>query len=889
MAAASQGDLFSSGAPTVQSEAAPVAPPPVLPKHLMLVDASGFVFRAYHALPPLTTSKGVPTHAALGFARMMLKLLRDRKPDYVALCFDKDSRKGRLDIDPTYKANRAQTPQDLVVQFATVRRVAEVLSLPVVEFAGWEADDVAATLTARARAEGFTVEIVTSDKDFAQLVSDGVTLYDPAKNVVVGESEVMAKYGVRPGQMRDYLSLVGDAVDNVAKVPGIGPKTAVELLLEFGDVDTLLAQASKIKKPKVRDALLSHREVLLKAKDLVTFRASLPLTQTLEDFARRPPQLEEAKKLFTELEFHRLVQDLPQGTPTVDVRPVSRVADTHALAEFSAWLGAMGQAPVAVFAVVDGAARTGPLLALGFCARGVTWGIDVAALGGETVAEALRGATGSRGLSFDTHDAKGLLHALARLKVAGSPAADVELMAALLNPARREHALDAMVQERLGFNLSTGEASVRAGQCARAIEALVGPLTDEAKSQGLWGVVHDLELPLVPILAQMERAGLCVDRERLREVSVHVDSECSRLLADVYRLAGKEFNVGSPAQLGRILYDELKLPVLKKNKTGPSTDHEVLEKLADLHALPRAIIDYRNVAKLKNTYLDTLPDMIEADGRIRTTLHQTGAATGRLSSTNPNLQNIPIRTEVGRHIRRAFVAPPGQVLVSADYSQIELRILAHVSGDEGLVQAFKEGADVHARTAAEVFGVPMADVTEGQRRAAKMVNYGIAYGLSAHGLSARLNIGIEESASIIERYFARYGGIRRYLDETVESVKRLGYVESLFGRRRYLPDITSKNRNVAQAAERAAINMPIQGTAADLMKRAMLTLAKSLPNAAPNARMLLQVHDELLFEAPVDEAQGTADAARAAMEGAGSLRVPLDVDVGQGQSWADAH
>jgi DNA polymerase-1 len=402
-------------------------------------------------------------------------------------------------------------------------------------------------------------------------------------------------------------------------------------------------------------------------------------------------------------------------------------------------------------------------------------------------------------------------------------------------------------------------------------------------------LAREMELPLVPVLLDMERYGVKVDLKELEVISSQVDAMCGQLLAEVYKHAGREFNVGSPIQLAQVLYDDLKLPVLRRNKTGPSTDQEVLEKLTEQHPLPGAIMEYRAVAKLKSTYLDTLPGMVGADGRVRTTFHQAMAATGRLSSVEPNLQNIPIRTELGRQIRRAFVAQEGWKLVSADYSQIELRILAHICGDAALVEAFSQGHDVHARTAAEVFGVAVEQVTDDQRRAAKMVNYGIAYGLSPHGLSTRLNIPVDEARSIIDRYFERFAGIRKYVDETVEKVRRSGYVESLFGRRRYLPDLASRNRSVAMAAERAAINMPIQGTAADIVKRAMLELDQKLREGGRQARMLLQVHDELLFEAPEADAQATADLARSVMSSVAQLKVPLEVDVGIGHSWADSH
>lgn len=906
-----QGELFSTDpapaaapAAPAASAAAPVAP--AGPKTLMLVDASGFIFRAYHALPPLTTSKGVPTHAALGFARMLLKLLRERAPTHLALCFDKDSRKGRLAIDPQYKANREAPPADLVTQFGLIRRVAEVLNLPILEVAGWEADDVIATMVDRARARGFHVEIISSDKDLLQLLAADVRLFDPVKDKPITEADALEKYGVTAGQLRDYQALVGDAIDNIPKVPGVGPKTAAELLKQFGSVDALLARVDEVPKPKIREALKANRAQLERALQLVSFRRDLPVDAEPDALACREIHQAEARALFTELEFYRLIGEMPAPPPTPLHQEAELVVDRPGLDRLAQ---ALAQAPRASFAPAwEGEPHSARLEGLGVLAGGRCCYVDVPAAGVDAVREVLGPALRRDGLEVAAHDGKALLHLLRATGIDGVHlATDIELLSYLMNPSRKEHALADLARERLRTELPAwpdgaagrGKAALaevplprRAaffGAAADAVDRLAPELWTEAEGVGLAGLARSLELPLVPVLAKMEAAGVRIDRDALAEISRTVDASCEALLQDVYRHAGREFNVGSPAQLAQVLYEDLKLPVLKKGKTGPSTDHEVLEKLAEEHPLPRAIMEYRNVAKLKSTYLDTLPQLIGADGRIRTTFHQAAAATGRLSSTNPNLQNIPIRTELGKQIRRAFVAAPGQVLVSADYSQVELRILAHISGDEALVRAFQEDADVHARTAAEVFGVAEADVSGDQRRVAKMVNYGIAYGLSAHGLSTRLNIPADEAKSIIERYFARFPGIARYVDETIEKAKRSGYVESLFGRRRYMPDLVSRNRAVAMAAERAAINMPIQGTAADLVKRAMLELDRALPAEGVTGRMLLQVHDELLFEAPEAEAPKLAALARRVMGQAAALKVPLVVDVGVGRSWADAH
>lgn len=900
-----QGDLF--GAPGPAPAAPPPAPAPTLagPSTLTLIDASGFVFRAYHALPPLTTSKGVPTHAVLGFTRMLLKLLRERRPTHLALCFDKDSRRGRLAIDPEYKKNREAPPPDLSAQFDLIRRVAEVLEVPILEVPGWEADDVIATLVKRARKAGMETEIVTSDKDFLQLIAPDVRIYDPVKDAPITADDARARFGVEPSQMREYQALVGDAIDNVPKVPGVGPKTAAELVNRFGTIEALIARADEIDKPKLRAAIKAHVDQLRRAYQLVSFRDDLELDGDPAALAVRPIRKADARALFTELEFYRLLTEMPAADPTPLAREVTIVADAASLAAFAASLGAATRVSLAPY--FEGEPHSATVLGLGVAVAGAgVCFVDVRACGDAAVQAALAPALARPGLELATHDAKGLLHVLSRLGLeARTPWADVELLSYLLNPSRKEHALSDLARERLRqelpsiagllggrehvtrSQLATAQVAPAFGAAADAIGRIADELWLEVEGVGLAAVARELEFPLIPVLTRMERAGVLIDTAALAEISKQVDASCEELLGAVYRHAGREFNVGSPLQLAQVLFEDLKLPVVKRNKTGPSTDHEVLEKLAEEHPLPQAIIDYRNVAKLKSTYLDTLPGLIGADGRVRTTFHQAATATGRLSSTNPNLQNIPVRTELGRQIRRAFVAAPGQVLVSADYSQVELRILAHMASDEGLVRAFAEAADVHVRTAAEVFQVAEAEVTGDQRRAAKMVNYGIAYGLSAHGLSTRLNLPVEEAKSIIDRYFARFPGIATYIEETVKKAKTSGYVESLFGRRRYMPEIVSRNRSIAMAAERAAINMPIQATAADLVKRAMLEVERRLEGTG--ARMLLQVHDELLFEVPQAEVEGVVPVIRAAMTGAAALKVPLVVDLGQGRSWAEAH
>ncbi|HZW89138.1 MAG TPA: DNA polymerase I [Myxococcaceae bacterium] len=883
---------------------------------LTLIDASGFVFRAYHAITNLSTSRGIPTNAVYGFTRMLLKTLREMKPTHVALAFDKESRTGRQEIDPTYKANREGPPPDLPHQFELVRQVVDTLRVPVLEFAGWEADDVIGTLTLAAKQQGYDVLIVTGDKDFMQLVDERVSLYDPMNDRHTSPREVRERLGIEPSQMRDYLALIGDPIDNVPKVPGIGPKTATDLIQQFGSVETLLDRLDEVKKPKVREALDQNRDTLRRAKQLVTFRTDLPVETDVSRFVRQPIDGERARTLFTELEFYKLLQEMPPSPDAAAIRPMGKttvIADREALVGLVEAVRAHGR--MALFPAHDGPPATAPLVGLGVAA-GDTAGyvsLDHHGLGARRLSrEELRSVLGpllaDPRLPKDAHDAKALELLLLGVGVElRGLDGDVELLSYLLNPSRREHALADLARERLHLELPApydAAAARRAGsglsdrppeevadafgQRAQAVERLAPGLWRDIESAKLTGLARELELPLVPVLTRMERHGVKVDLQVLSELSREVDAQCVAQEQELHRLAGRAFNVNSNAQLAQVLYTDLALPVLKKGKTGPSTDAEVLEKLAEKHPLPRALLDYRTLSKLKSTYLDALVPLVK-DGRLHTTFHQAATATGRLSSSDPNLQNIPVRTDVGRAIRRAFVADRGWKLISADYSQIELRILAHISEDPGLLAAFQAREDVHQRTAAEVFGVTPGEVTADQRRVAKMVNFGIAYGLSPHGLSTRLDIPHEEAASIIDRYFARYAGIRRYLEETVERARRTGSVETLFGRRRLMDDLHSSNWATAQAAERAAINMPIQGTAADLIKMAMLRIDHRLRESGLRTRMLLQVHDELLFEAPEDEVDRAVDLARSSMMGVAQLRVPLEVEVGLGQSWADAH
>ncbi len=894
---------------------------------LTLIDGSGFIFRAYHAIPHLSTTKGVPTNAVYGFTNMLLKALREHAPTHVALVFDAGRKSFRTELDPTYKANRPEAPDDLAVQFPLVREVARVLNVPVIEEPGVEADDVIATLAAHARAEGWEVVVVTGDKDFAQLVDEKLSLYDPMAEASgrggrTGPAEVEKKLGVPPAQVVEYQTILGDKIDNVPGIPGVGEVTAAALVRHFGTVEAMLARPEEIPAAvprggqKLREKLVANTERLRLNRRLVELKRDLALPFAPEAFGRRTPDQERARALFSELEFSRLVKELPAPPPTARAEAPEVIADRAGLDAAVAALRSAGGAVGIVPVLGEGTPRAAPLVGLAFAGAGRAFYLPLAhrylgappPLAAEDVRAGLRPLLEGP-LPKHAHELKAALHACARLGLAlGGPGADTELMSRLLLPTRREHALVDVARERTSCELPRSPAdgarrgapgleglevervAAWAGACAASLPDLAARLEQALEEERLGQLYREVERPLVPVLAAMERAGIAVDRGAMDGMSVEFGRSLQELEAQIHGAAGHPFNIASTRELAQVLFVELGLPALKRLKTGPSTDQDVLEKLADQHPLPRLVLEHRALAKLKGTYVDALPQLIDpADGRIHTTYHQAGAATGRLSSTDPNLQNIPVRTELSRRIRRAFVAPPGSRLLSADYSQIELRILAHYSEDPGLLEAFRAREDVHTRTAAETFGVPPEAVTPDMRRVAKVLNFGIAYGLSAFGLSQRLDLPGAEAQAIIDRYFTRYAGVRRYVDSAIEEARRNGESRTLYGRVRAMPEITARNPAIRSAAERTAINTPIQGTAADIVKIAMVRVDAALTAERRAARLLLQVHDELVLEVPDAELEPVSALVRREMEGAAALAVPLDVQIGHGASWAEAH
>jgi DNA polymerase-1 len=900
---------------------------------LTLIDGSGFVFRAYHALPHLSTTKGVPTNAVYGFTTMLLKALREHAPTHVALVFDASRRSFRHDLDVTYKANRPEAPDDLARQFPLVREVAKVLNVTVLEEAGVEADDVIGTLACRAREQGWEVVIVTGDKDFAQLVDERVSLYDPMAEASgrggwTGRAEVEKKLGVPPEQVVEYQTILGDKIDNVPGIPGVGEVTAAALIRKFGSVEEMLRRPDEIPGAvprggeKLKQKILASAERLRLNRKLVELRCDMQLPYDPSAFERRAIDSEKTRALFSELEFSRLLKDLPAPPPTARREETEILLTRAALDQAVAVARGAGEVGLRVAVAGDHPRKERPF-GVAFAAAGRAFYLPLAhrylgapaQLSVEEAREGLRPLVEDAGVAKHGHGLKAEAHALASLGLSlvldgDGGGFDTEIASRLLLPTRREHALADVARERLSCELPSltpvgtgGKRAARAmpwelpvervaeaaGPCAAVLSDLAAALRRALEDEGLSRLYEEVERPLVPVLVRMERAGIQVDTSAMDSMSAEFGAALRDLEARIHSAAGRTFNIASTRELSQVLFEELNLPVQKRLKTGPSTDQDVLEKLAEQHPLPALVLEHRGLSKLKGTYVDALPLLVEADGRIHTTFHQGGAATGRLSSSDPNLQNIPIRTELSKRIRAAFVAPPGRALLSADYSQIELRILAHYASDPALLEAFRRREDVHAATAAETFGVPREAVTRDQRRVAKVLNFGIAYGLSAFGLSQRLDMPPQEAQAIIDRYFARYAAVKRWLEETVSRARKEGEVRTLFGRKRALPELMSRNPALRQGAERMAVNTPIQGTAADLIKIAMVRVDRALSRARLDAQLLLQVHDELVLEVAERDAPRLADVVREEMSAAGALAVPLEVEVGWGRSWAEAH
>ncbi len=855
-----------------------------------LLDVSFFTFRAYHALPPLTTSAGLPTNAVHGVVSMLEKLVRTEKPRYLGACFDAPGPSFRNEFYPDYKANRAEPDEELRVQFPYIRRIIDAMSIRCIEIEGFEADDLLATLARRFSARGRPVVIVTGDKDLMQCVNDRVHLYDPMRDLRIGPEEVVEKFGVPPEAVVDVQGLMGDSTDNIPGVRGVGPKTAAALIQHFGSLERVLKSPEEIENLSVRGAasvrakIEKEREQALISKRLATIRSDVPIDVKLSDLAFRSPHTTELLAIAEELEMGRLARRL-RDLFGIEEEPPARPAKSHESDEavgFGADVSALEGAEVAFVLHEEDD---------GDCCLAAAAGKARAFVRGDKdVARALSrlAATGS---SLSGFDVKALCR---RFDVDPGPGGiDVGVASYLCDPSIGGHGREAVLKRFLGeAPAATGGGTPAAmatalDQVQRLIPVVEGELEKREQAE----LYRSIEHPLIGVLARIEARGILLDVDLLGRLAEDFDKRMKVLVEKIYAAAGSGFNILSPVQLREVLFERLGLPTkgLKKTKTGPSTDSDSLQALAPLHPLPALVLEYRGLAKLKSTYVDSLPRLVDEDGRIHTTLNQTVTATGRLSSSDPNLQNIPVRSEDGAKIRRAFIAPPGYELISADYNQIELRVLAHLSGDDALRETFRSGRDIHATTAAEVFGVAESEVTPSMRRAAKVINFGIIYGMGPARMSRDLGISRAEATAYIERYFARYPGVRRFYADTLAAARRDGYVSTLLGRRRYLPDLESENGGKRQAAERMATNTPIQGSAADIIKLAMVRLHELLGKTGLDAHMVLQIHDELLLEASTNEAKRVSHMLRDVMEGAVELAVPVVVDVGRGASWAEAH
>jgi len=891
---------------------------------LYLVDGSSQMYRAYHAIRGLTGPDGRSTNAVYGFVAMLRKLLADHKPDAIGAAFDLEGRTFRDDLSAHYKANRAPMPPDLVEQVPLIHEACAALGVPVLTSEGFEADDVIGTLALKGAAAGYDVAIVTGDKDFFQLVGGRIRVFNPRdEGTWYDAAGVAGKFGVPPDKVIDVLALTGDAVDNVKGVPGIGDKGARDLIAQFGSLDALLEGAAGVQQKRYREALLAGADAARASRELVTIRIDVPVDRDLESLRYGGPNQAACYALFSSLGFRTFTSDFAPTAATVPadyaiVDSLDRLATEVQEARASGRIGlrVIGD---------DGNAMRAGIVGIAFSrghrhARYVPMGHraldEVASLDAAAALRELAPLLADPMVEKVGHDVKYDAIVLARhgVKVSG-PGFDTMLASYLLDSTRAPHALETLSIEHLDYKPLTEEgmygrgakASAPADLPAAATLAyaaeradlplqLAGILRGKLAADGLSAVYEELEWPLVPVLAALEQVGVRVDTGALKALSKTLDQEMDARSSRVFELAGEAFNINSPKQLGEILFEKLKLPVLKKTGTtrAASTSVEVLEELALTHELPRLILEWRSMQKLKGTYIDALPELVNpVTGRVHTSFNQAVAATGRLSSSDPNLQNIPVRTELGREIRRAFVAEPGCVLISADYSQIELRVLAHLAGDEALIEAFRRGEDIHDRTARAIFGTESGLDRKEMRNRAKMVNYALLYGKTAFSLSKDIGVTQQAAQAFIDAYFAGFPAVRRFIDHTLEEGRRTGVVKTLAGRRRPVPELTSKNGAVRSANERVAVNMPIQGTAADILKRAMIDVHRALESrpargGAVRARMILTVHDELLFEVPRDEAGEVAALVKQHMEDAAQLAVPLTVDVGIGENWKEA-
>jgi DNA polymerase-1 len=866
-------------------------------ERLYLVDGMSHIYRAYHAVQGLTNAKGLPTNAVYGFTNMLRKLIGEEKPDYLGIAMDLPGPTVRHEQFEEYKATRSPMPEDLIEQLPYIARICDALRIPLLSCPRYEADDVIGTLVRQAVDQGLEVVIVTIDKDMFQLVSDRVEVLDTRNGARIDPERVEEKFGVPPQRIVDVLSLIGDSSDNIPGAPGIGKKGARQLIAQYGSLDELLSRREEVSRKSYRESLQQNEDLIRQSYQLVTIYDDLPLELSLSEMEISEPDYQAARDLFAELEFMNLLEDLvpPQEGGAADYQKVDSGEQIKTLAQ----LLKPKKAALAL-SYSDGGHQEGRLEALAIAHQAQEACYLTPEILQEKEGEVRQLLEEVK--QWVIHDLKPLcVIARRRQWKLKRNIQDTMLMAYLLNPNQNDFSLERLALDHLHHKLEkvkadeTGlfgeEAADRLCERADVILQLFDLLDRQLKERNLDSLLQQIELPLVRVLVRMEEHGVKIDCELLKQMSDQAEGEIEKLTEEIYELAGEEFNINSPRQLSVILFEKLNLPVVKKTRKAGhyATGVEVLQRLADSHEMPRLILKYRELAKLKNTYLDKLPKLVNPrTGRIHTSYNQMVAATGRLSSSNPNLQNIPIKSELGREIRRAFVSETGYQILAADYSQIELRIMAHLSEDPVLVEAFLKGEDIHERTAHEVFGLNAMMNPQEFRRHAKVINFGILYGLSAFGLAQSLRIDRNEAQQFIDDYFKKYQGVKAWIDRTLEEVKANGYVTTLFGRIRPIPEISSNNHNLRSFAERTAINAPIQGTAADLIKMAMVAIDQEIPGRKMKSKLIFQVHDELVFEAEESEIDELKQLVKEQMEGVATLRVPLEVSLAAGPSWFEA-
>ncbi len=870
--------------------------------NLYLIDGNSYLYRAYYAIRTLSSSKGIPTNAIYGFTNMLLKIIKEKKPDGLLISFDSPVPTKRHRIYEEYKAHRPETPGDLVEQIPYIRKIISAFNIKILEIPGYEADDILGTIAKKAATKGIDVYIVTADKDMLQLVDEKIKIYDPMKDKILDKNYILERFGIEPRRIPEFMALAGDVVDNIPGIKGIGEKTAKEIVSKFENIEELLQNTHKIGKEKLRLLISKNADLVRLSERLATLDTSVPVDIDIDELRLSEPDWGKLLQLFKELEFVSLIKLIPTG-----VKDEINCETIHSLERFKDLFRSIRD-EIALNIEIEGRPITGHLIGIALSRdKNTAYYLPVHNLYPGLSLNSISGFFEDEAIAKIGHNLKNSLIILNRngIEVKGR-FLDIMIASYLINPNKNNHNLEDIAIEYLSYRKKTKaefldkrtsfldvpmeEAASYVCEGAALIFELKERLFERLKEEDLYALYENIEMPLIHVLSDMELKGVKIDLEKIRNISKEIEREIEGIKNRIYFIAGEQFNINSPKQLRKVLFDNLKLQPTKKKKTGFSTEMGVLEELAQIHELPREILNYRTLIKLKTTYIDVFPTLVNPEtGRVHTSFNQTITATGRLSSSEPNLQNIPIKGEWGKRIRETFIAEEDNLLLSADYSQIELRILAHLSNDEGLIKAFRENIDIHSRTASEIFDIEIDKVTPEIRRVAKTVNFSVIYGVSPFGLSETLNVSKDDAKNYIDRYFERHLGVKKYIEEVISQTKEKGYVTTLFGRKRAVPEINSKNSNIRQQGERIAINSPIQGTAADIIKISMINIWKRLKIEGLKSSMILQVHDELLFEVPEREVERLSEIVKSEMEGVVKLSVPIVVGIKYGKNWAEAH